>query len=109
MAARSDDALFVTGDKNALRALSSEGRCATFATRLAGKVICVEQVLFALMNRHGFEWLHARVSASPATDSGVANIVAPGMGASDANAREGFESTIKHLKGQTGALLVADI
>lgn len=107
MAARSDDTLFITGDKNALRALSTEPRCSPFAARLAGKVICVEQLLSALMNRHGFDWLHARVSASPATDAGVANIVAPGMGASETNARSGFQSTINHLRGETGPLLRA--
>jgi hypothetical protein len=41
MAARSDESLIVTGDKNAMRALATEPRCAPFATRLAGRVICL--------------------------------------------------------------------
>lgn len=105
MAARSDDSLIVTGDKNAMRALASQQRCAQFATRLAGRVICLEQLLVALLDLHGFPWLHGRVSASPATDRGVASIVAPGIGASEANARAGFTSFINHLRGQTGPLL----
>lgn len=44
-AARSDRSLLLTGDKNALRALSSEPRCSAFSKRLAGRVICFEQVL----------------------------------------------------------------
>lgn len=104
-AAREPGARLLTGDKNALRALSSEPRCSSFAARLEGHVVCLEQVLEALMAKHGFEWLHGRVLSSPGTDAGLTRIVAPGMGASEANAVAGFSSTIADLRKQTGALL----
>lgn len=106
-AARTDDSVLLTGDKKALRALSSEPRCSSFAMRLAGRIICFEQVLESLMRRQGFEWLHDRVSSSLGTDSGVSQIVAPGIGANEENACDGFRSTISHLRSDTGALLVA--
>lgn len=105
MACREDDAIIVTGDKNALRTLATDPRCAKYASKLAGRVVCLEQVLFDLMKLHGFDWLWSRVQASPGADRGVAMVVAPGMGASDANAREGFTSLISHLRGETGSLL----
>ncbi len=105
MACREDDALIVTGDKNALRTLANDPRCAAHASKLAGRVVCLEQVLFDLMKLHGFDWLWTRVQASPGTDRGISMVVAPGMGASEVNAREGFTSLINHLRRETGALL----
>lgn len=104
-AARSAASICLTGDKKALRALSQDARCAPFAQRLEGRVVCFEQVLARLMAKHGFEWLHTRVSATPATDRGITGIVAPGMGASEANAKEGLASGINALRGESGALL----
>lgn len=82
MACREDDALIVTGDKNALRTLANDPRCAARASKLAGRVVCLEQVLFDLMKLHGFDWLWTRVQASPGADRGVSMVVAQGMGAS---------------------------
>lgn len=107
MACREDDALIVTGDKNALRTLSSDPRCARHAAKLAGRIMCLEQVLFDLMSRHGFDWLWSRVQASPGADRGVSMVVAPGMGASESSARDGFKSVINHLRAETGSLLRA--
>lgn len=98
----------IPGDKNALRTLANDPRCAKYASKLAGCVVCLEQVLFDLMKLHGFDWLWSRVQASPGTDRGVAMVVAPGMGASDANAREGFISLIGHLRRETKELLRDD-
>lgn len=39
MACREDDAIIVTGDKNALRTLATDPRCAKYASKLAGRVV----------------------------------------------------------------------
>lgn len=106
LAARETTGFFVTGDKNALRALATEPRCAPFATRLAGRVVSLDQLLEALLFKHGFDWLHARVSAAANLDRGVSMIVAPGISASEESARQGFASFVGNLRSETGNLLV---
>lgn len=107
LAAREPDGLLLTGDKNALRALASDPHCASFAARLAGRVVCLEQVLEALLRRQGFDWLHARVAAAAGLDRGISLIVSPGMSATAAHAQEGFTSFIEDLRRSTGDLLIA--
>lgn len=106
--ASNDGALLTTGDKRCLAALAGAEGCGAAATKLAGRVICVEQVVLKVISHTGFEKVMQRAVPGLTELQDNALHVAFGSGAETkrANAEEALTSYVAELRGATGALLV---
>jgi hypothetical protein len=98
--------ILATSDKNSLRALSSTAACEPICRRLAGKVICFEQLILRLIDRLGFNPIRDKVVPARDCDTALRAVFGSGLDAAEENVRTGLASYVNHLRGQTGALLV---
>lgn len=101
------DFLLATGDKNSLRALSANAACQSVCQRLAGKVICFEQIVVRIMDRFGFPVVRDKVVPVRACDTALRAVFGSGLDATEENVRAGLDSYISDLRRQTGGLLLA--
>lgn len=97
------DALIVTGDKRALVALADPS-LAYAAERLHRRVLCLEQCLEAIMERHGLDLVVRGILLYRTMDSAIRCLVGE-QGTTEANFRAGLISYVGHLRSQTGSLL----
>jgi hypothetical protein len=58
------NSVILTGDKRAIRALAAADGYPVLQPKLIGKIVIVEQVILALIEKHGFEFVRDRVCAS---------------------------------------------
>ncbi len=65
-------ALLLTGDKRAIRAIEPVVREAEHQKRVAGRIVCLEQLAAALIGRHGAEAIRGRVCGEAAVDKSLA-------------------------------------
>lgn len=106
-AASDADALLLTGDKNALRALAALP-ANDVTSRLQGRVLCLEQLLELLIKRSSFEAVRDAVAAERGVDGAMKIIFSNGTMTEEAHAKEGFASHLRSLRSETGDLLQPD-
>ncbi len=108
-AARSASSLLATGDKRCIRAVVAAPGCSTFVQMLAGRVLCLEQVLLRAIERLGFDEVKKRVVGSNqlALDTAVRAAFGSGMQADDINACGSLERRVKTLAGEAAGMLAA--
>lgn len=106
-AARSSGSLLTTGDKKCIRAVVSAPAYSDIAAALAGRVLCLEQVLLRAIERLGFDEVRSRVVGSNqlALDTAVRAAFGSGMQATNANARGSLERRVKELAAEAGGML----
>lgn len=95
----------VTGDKNAIAALSGYEDLAQLASRLEGRIYSLESVI-ALLVRKNFGETQRLVRQQPHVDKAIANIFGVSTAASVESVEEGLRSYIRHMRKNTGNLLV---
>jgi hypothetical protein len=104
------DSLLATGDKRSLLSLTEAATtnavCAGLCARLAGKVVCFEQIIHRIVDHHGFESVRAKLIAGRESDRVLAILLGSGLDASEATVREGLASYVNDLRRGTGTLLV---
>ena len=103
-----EECLLATGDKRSLRGLMRLPTPNTVATRLAGRVICLEQIIVRIIKRIGFEHVRNKVVPVSDCDTALRAIFGSGIDAVEENVLRGFESYIRHLRGETGSLLASE-
>jgi hypothetical protein len=64
--------LLLTGDKRAIRAIEPVVRACGYETNVAGRVACLEQVIMAMIGRHGAEIIRAKICSEAAADISLA-------------------------------------
>jgi hypothetical protein len=101
------DFLLATSDKNSLRALSANAACQAICLRLAGKVICFEQIVLRLLDHFGFDPTRHKLVPARHCDTVLRALFGSGLEATEDNVRSGLASYIMELRNQTGALLIA--
>lgn len=107
--ARSATSLLATGDKRCIRALVAAPDCSTFVSKLAGRILCLEQVLLRVIVRLGFEEVKQRVVGSNqlALDTSVRAAFGSGIQADDVNACASLESRVRSLAVEAAGMLAA--
>lgn len=102
-AAEVDGALLATGDKRSIEAVASVPECAGLARDLAGRVLCLEQVLLRVIDAHGFDVVKARIVNSNALhlDTAVRAAFGSGIQALEHNACGGLEHTRPGVGGES--------
>lgn len=97
-------AIFVTGDKRALRALARP-ELAHIAEQLAGRILCLEQVLTRMADATGAQPVIDGIVPHRDLDTAIRCIVGVN-GCSEDNLREGLTSYAANLRKETGTLLI---
>lgn len=97
-------ALLVTGDKRALRALTAPG-LEDLVERIAGRILCLEQVLLSTLDRMGAGALAAAIEPHRELDSAVRCAVPLASHAVELEVRTGLGSYINDLRAQAPLLL----
>ena len=96
--------MFITGDKRALRAVAQH----PLATRLAGKIALVEQVLALCLSQKGREWLLTCIREHRAIDKAIAMIVGSGCDASLEDLSAGLSSYIGEISNLCEPSMIAN-
>lgn len=89
-----EDCRLLTGDKRCLRALAS----LPSATRYAGRITIVEQIVLKLLDRQGIEWLRSRICPEKEVDKAIAVVFGSNCDAPEASVREGLGSYIDEIR-----------
>ena len=107
VAAADPDALLLTGDKNALRALAAS-EATDLLERLRGRVLCFEQLLLRVIESQTFDVVRDAVAPERNVDGATKMIFSNGTMTEEAHAMEGLTSFLGSLRGETGLLLQAE-
>lgn len=98
------EALFLTGDKRALRALA-QPHLADIATLLRGRVLCREHLLRHVLNQGGIEALMDGVNLARGRDTATDCIIPSHGKASESSVRDGLDSYLRALARETNGLV----
>jgi hypothetical protein len=98
------DALFMTGDKRALRALS-DPNLQDVNTQLRGRVSCLEHLLRHVLDRAGAGGLVELVSLAPDLDLSARCILPSHGRPGDEEIRMGLESYLRDLQNATRGMV----
>lgn len=93
-----------TGDKRCINAVASSG-LEEIERRLAGRVICLEQVILKLIDREGFELVRDRVIPGRDCDKVLKSAFGSGRYAEQKNVVETLESYVLDLRNSSQGLL----
>ncbi|MDQ1835231.1 hypothetical protein [Massilia scottii] len=97
--------IFITGDKRALEALSRHPARA----RLAGKIMCIEQMVKRCLDVKGREWLLANICPNRARDKAVSMVLGSGCDAPVESLMEGLDSYINQILTMSAPTLLAEV
>lgn len=97
------DAIIVTGDKNAMRALAQNAQLTDITTALAGKLVSFEMVLACISRRCGAGRIRAANATYPGVDGALAS--ACSRSSDDTVLRRNLERYVAMLRAETGYLL----
>jgi hypothetical protein len=95
---------FLTGDKRAMRCLCALGDCTDVAARLAGRIICFEQLLKLLFSDESFELMRERALKSGCEDK----VMKRALEGSKTHCHRVLDEEIERMRLQTGGLLCSD-
>jgi hypothetical protein len=100
LAFEKSDHLLLTNDKTALRALCTEPSLSDFAQQLCGRVVCLESVLRALLERQGIRPLAEAVSPMRHHNGMLNAIFSMGTETDSKSCLTGLSSYITHLQSE---------
>jgi hypothetical protein len=103
-----EDSLLATGDKRSLQSLAKtdDRICRRLCKKLAGKVVCFEQIICKVLDGIGFDAVRDKLIVGRECDKVLAMVLGSGLDASEESVREGLTSYINTLRKQTGSLLM---
>ncbi len=105
-ATRNESAFYlVTGDKRCLKALAAASQLAEIRERLQGRVICLEQVIFKLIEIQGFDKVLNKVLLGRDYDKALASVFGSGERATEENVLLGLLAYIEDLRQETEGIL----
>lgn len=93
-----------TGDKRALRAVARDGACKQIVAQLAGRVVCLEQLVMDLFDEVGYAVVRAGVRNAPDADPSTSSAF-PDQLTKRAEASAKLTVQVDALRAGTGLLL----
>ena len=103
------DYRILTGDKKCLRALATQPEFREIARRIAGSVVCFEQVLIRLISYKGFEFVLNKVVHALDRDTAMRAAFGSGMSSTEPNCRACLDSYIAELRALSIDLLMTEV
>ena len=104
-ASRLPDSWIVTGDKRSIAALASEPKCKAVVQKLAGRVICLEQVVRDTIDDLGFASVLPRLTTGVHQDRTLGFVFSSGILTQEKDARDGLKSYIENLRKDSAGML----
>lgn len=106
-ASRAAASILTTGDKRCIRAAATAPEFADVAKNLAGRVVCLEQVLLRIVDRIGFDEVKKRIVESDqrGLDTAVFAAFGSGMDADEMNACWNLERRVQKLAADSSGML----
>jgi hypothetical protein len=101
-----EGAVLATGDKRSLRALAGSAACRGIAERIAGRVICLEQIVYKVIGHLGFPRTKEKIVPARECDTALRAAFGSGDAATEENVLACLESYIAEVRGLPVALLV---
>ena len=95
----------LTGDKRSLIALAESPDCQVIATRLSGRVVCLEQIVIHSLRSYPFEVLLSKIVPARECDTVVKVAFGSGNQTDLSRATETLDAYISELRAKTGSLL----
>jgi hypothetical protein len=107
---RRSSALLLTGDKRAIRAIEPIFQSSDYRRQVERRVACLEQIMMAVVGRHGAETIHQRVCSEATVDKSLAACFSCSSGTCNLQSiLDGLASYIRNLRRDAQwALLVSD-
>lgn len=104
---RMPGAILTTGDKRSLESLANvdDATCKSLCKKLAGTVVCFEQIIERIIDCIGFDSVRDKLVLGREYDKALAIIIGSGLDATEAVVREGLASYVNDLRKKTGSLL----
>jgi hypothetical protein len=96
--ARDQSSRVLTGDKRSLRTLATEDSCRAIAKTLAGRILCVEQIVQVMIRHVGFEEVRNRVLPGVSCDTVLRAVFGSGQDAREAEVLAGLNSYLAELR-----------
>lgn len=94
-----------TGDKRFLRTLANTPELTSISSRLHGRVVCLEQIIYKLINTEGFEKTLGNILPARQYDTALKSVFGSGEKATENNVLNSLENYIQDLRKETGKLL----
>lgn len=107
---RRSSSLLLTGDKRAIRAIEPILQAIEYRQHVEHRVACLEQIMMAVVGRHGAETIHHRVCSEAAVDKSLAACFSCSSDTCDLQSiLDGLASYIRDLRRDAQwALVVSD-
>jgi hypothetical protein len=105
--AQLDSFLVATGDKTSLRSLAADNKFRAVTIRLAGRVICLEQIIGRCIDQFGFGRVKDKVVPAVDCDQALRAIFGSGLLATKDGVLDGIDGYVADLRSSTGDLLLA--
>lgn len=102
------ECVIATGDKRSLRALASLPNAEQIVARIAGHVICFEQIVMRIIDHSGFDLVRSRVIPTCDCDTVLRVAFGSGLEATEESVRRSLTVYTGYLRNETGPLLIDD-
>jgi hypothetical protein len=99
----------VTGDKRCLQALAREEQVREIYKRLQGKCVCLEQLIFKLIETKGFDRILAKILPALEYDTSLKAIFGSGVQSTEENVVQALQAYIEDLQAKTNGLLIDNL
>jgi hypothetical protein len=96
------EGILYIGDKRSLRALAAAEQAKRVYERLRGKVVCLEEILRALIDAHPFDTIKYAVVPAAGCDEAIRAIFGSGIQSTEKNVRLAIASYISDLERTVG-------
>lgn len=103
---RTEGALLATGDKRSLRALATAPEGIPVAARLAGRVICFEQIIARAIVLVGFTEVLARVVPEMRRDTAISVCFSAGATSTAQTVNDNLATYVAHLRTESAGVLI---
>ena len=100
--------LIATGDKRSLRALAALPNAELIIDRMAGRVICFEQIVMRIIQQSGFNVVRSRVVPACDCDTVLRAAFGSGLEATEETVMRCLTVYTQYLRDETGPLLIND-
>lgn len=104
-AVQSDERLIVTGDKRFVASLAKSSHFATYRVAMQGRFLCLEQIIFQLLETLDFTDILNRIVPARSCDTAIRAAFGSGMMAERADVQAALEAYIDDLHKKAGGLL----
>lgn len=105
-AARLPGSCLITGDKKCLTALLRDAACAPLVERLAGRVLCLEQIVIKAIGKFGFEAIKRKIVPASSCDTAIRAAFGSGMRAVESEVLQALAAYSRELRNHPAKLMM---